>query len=73
MTITNKEFSNILSLVIQELVFLEQQEKQDENYYQEMTELKRKLLIINGVKKGWVKWEWEIMVMKLKLKKDHIV
>ena len=57
MTITNKEFSNILSLVIQELVFLEQQEKQDENYYQEMTELKRKLLIINGVKKGWVKWE----------------
>ena len=73
MTITNKEFSNILSLVIQELVFLEQQEKQDENYYQEMTELKRKLLIINGVKKGWVKWEWEIMVMKSKLKKDHIV
>ena len=73
MTITNKEFSNILSLVIQELVFLEQQERQDENYYQEMTELKRKLLIINGVKKGWVKWEWEIMVMKLKLKKDHIV
>ena len=72
MTITNKEFSNILSLVIQELVFLEQQEKQDENYYQEMTELKRKLLIINGVKKGWVKWEWEIMVMKSKLKKDHI-
>lgn len=57
MTITNKEFSNILSLVIQELVFLEQQEKQDENYYQEMTELKRKLLIINGVKKGWGKWE----------------
>ena len=57
MTITNKEFSNILSLVIQELVFLEQQEKQDENYYQEMTELKRKLLIISGVKKGWVKWE----------------
>ena len=52
MTITNKEFSNILSLVIQELVFLEQQEKQDEKYYQEMTELKRKLLIINGVKKG---------------------
>ena len=73
MTITNKEFSNILSLVIQELVFLEQQEKQDENYYQEMTELKRKLLIINGVKKGWVKWEWEIMVTKLKLRKDHIV
>ena len=73
MTITNKEFSNILSLVIQELVFLEQQERQEENYYQEMTELKRKLLIINGVKKGWVKWEWEIMVMKLKLKKDHIV
>ena len=73
MTITNKEFSNILSLVIQELVFLEQQERQDENYYQEMTELKRKLLIINGVKKGWVKWEWEIMVMKLKLRKDHIV
>ena len=73
MTITNKEFSNILSLVIQELVFLEQQEKQDENYYQEMTELKRKLLIINGVKKGWVKWEWEIMVTKLKLKKDHTV
>ena len=57
MTITNKEFSSILSLVIQELVFLEQQEKQDENYYQEMTELKRKLLIISGVKKGWVKWE----------------
>lgn len=73
MTITNKEFSNILSLVIQELVFLEQQEKQDENYYQEMTELKRKLLIISGVKKGWVKWEWEIMVTKLKLKKDHTV
>ena len=73
MTITNKEFSNILSLVIQELVFLEQQEKQDENYYQEMTELKRKLLIINGIKKGWVKWEWEIMVTKLKLRKDHIV
>jgi hypothetical protein len=38
-----------------------------------MTELKRKLLIISGVKKGWVKWEWEITVMKLKLKKDHIV
>ena len=57
MTITNKEFSNILSLVIQELVFLEQQEKQDQNYYQEMTELNRKLLIISGVKKGWVKWE----------------
>ena len=39
MTITNKEFSNILSLVIQELIFLEQQERQEENYYQEMTEL----------------------------------
>ena len=73
MTITNKEFSNILSLVIQELVFLEQQEKQDENYYQEMTELKRKLLIINGVKKGWVRWQLEITVTKLELKKDHIV
>jgi hypothetical protein len=38
-----------------------------------MTELKRKLLIINGVKKGWVKWEWEIMVTKLESRKDHIV
>jgi hypothetical protein len=38
-----------------------------------MTELKRKLLIINGIKKGWVKWEWEIMVTKLKSRKDHTV
>ena len=57
MTITNKEFAFILSLVIGELVFIENQGKQDTDYYKEMTELKRKLMIINNVKKGWGKWE----------------
>lgn len=52
MSITNKEFYNILSLVIQELVFLENQNRQDESYYNELNELKRKLLIINGIKKA---------------------
>lgn len=52
MTITNKEFAFILSLVIGELVFMENQGKQDTDYYKEMTELKRKLMIINNVKKG---------------------
>ena len=52
MTITNKEFYSILSLVIQELVFLENQNRQAESYYNELNELKRKLLIINGIKKG---------------------
>ena len=52
MTITNKEFALILSLVIGELVFMGNQGKKDTDYYKEMTELKRKLMIINNVKKG---------------------
>ena len=52
MTITNKEFAFILSLVVAELVFMEKQGKDDTLYYEEMTELKRKLMIINNIKKG---------------------
>ena len=71
MLITNKEFHNLLSLVIGELVFLEQQGKQEEIYYKELFELKRKLMILTKVKRGWLKWQFVIMVMRLKLKRER--
>ena len=52
MTITNKEFYHILTLVIGELVYLEKQGKENTQYYKDIMEIKRKLMIINNVKKG---------------------
>lgn len=52
MQITNREFHSILTLVISELIFLEQRGRESEPYYHELVELKRKLMILNNVKKG---------------------